>query len=386
MKAPPSKSMAHRLIIGAALAKGKSIIRGVEYSEDISATLDCAEVLGAKIERGDDHVTVDGTDFLSVNEAELDCRESGSTLRFFIPLCMTAGGRYTLRGSDRLIARPLSVYEKIAGENDIAFNKKDGCITLSGELSKKTFEVAGDVSSQFITGLAFALVRSGSGGEIKVIPPFESRPYVEMTVSALNKFGARITFADNCITIGGGALHPLNIEVEGDWSNAAFLDAHNLIGGSVEVTGLDTDSTQGDRAYRGYFEIMRHGAPVIDVSDTPDLAPILFAMAACLNGATFTGTKRLAAKESDRAAVMAEELSKFGVTLDVKENSVTVPKSVLHAPTEPISKHNDHRVVMACSTLLTLTGGEIEGCEDVRKSYPSYFETIKKLGAKVKLI
>lgn len=393
VKAPPSKSAAHRLIISAALAGGVSEIRGVEYSEDILATLDCAEALGAKIVRGDDFVVIDGREFLSVDAGAdgklvLNCRESGSTLRFFIPLAMLTGVCVEFLGSERLMARPLGVYEKLARENSIEFDKKDGCITILGKLPNKELQVDGGVSSQFITGLMFALVRLGGGSAIHVIPPFESRPYVEMTVGTLRQFGARIEFSGNDIIIDEGqSLHTWSGDVEGDFSNAAFLDAYNLIGGDVTVTGLPANSAQGDAAYRAFFHRLKNGTPTIDLSDTPDLAPILIALAACLHGATFTGTHRLAAKESDRGAVMAEELRKFGVQITVGEDTITVPRcGVLHAPTSPIAKHNDHRIVMALSTLLTLTGGEIHGCEDVKKSFPSYFDTIKKLGARFTLM
>ena len=383
VKAPPSKSAAHRLIIAAALAGGISEIHGVEYSEDIKATLDCVTALGANVERDADSVKIDGRRFLSVDEAILECRESGSTLRFFIPLAMLTGVRVEFHGSERLMARPLDVYEKLAQENSIKFDKKDGCITVLGKLPNKRYVVGGGISSQFISGLLFALVRLGGGGGIHITPPFESRPYVEMTVEALRRFGARIDFSGNDIAVvDGGHLHTWSGEVEGDFSNAAFLDAFNLIGGDVTVTGLPGISAQGDAAYMKFFRELQNGVPTIDLSDTPDLAPILIAMAACLHGATFTGTRRLAAKESDRGAVMALEMHRFGVDIAVGENSITVPRGTLHAPTSPIEKHNDHRIVMAMSTLLTLTGGEILGCEDVKKSFPSYFETIKKLGAR----
>ena len=386
VKAPPSKSAAHRLIISAALAGGQSEIRGIEYSEDILATLDCAEALGAKIERGADYVKIDGSSFLSVDGADtavLDCRESGSTLRFFIPIAMLTGKRVEFRGSERLMSRPLGVYEKLAAENSITFEKKDDCITILGKLPNKKYEIDGSVSSQFISGLLFALVRLGGGGEIHVIPPFESRPYVEMTVGALRLFGAKIEFSGNDIIIAEGQKFTAwSGEVEGDFSNAAFLDAYNLIGGDVNVTGLPERSAQGDAAYREFFRQLRDGTPTIDLSDTPDLAPILIAMAACMRGATFTGTRRLAVKESDRGAVMAEEMRKFGVELVLSDNSITVPGGKLRTPTSPIARHNDHRIVMAAATLLTLTGGELYGCEDVKKSFPSYFESIKKLGAK----
>ncbi len=382
VKAPPSKSMAHRLVIAAALSGGHVKINGVEYSEDIKATLDCTEVLGARVSRGDDFVEIDGGGFLSCVRGPLDCHESGSTLRFFIPLAMLTGQTVELCGSRRLLERPLGVYEKLARERSGQLERVGDSILVSGRLDAGEYEIDGSVSSQFISGLLFALCRIG-GGVIRVTPPFESRPYVEMTVGALSVFGAAIDFEGNELRVRSGIpCGPgRELTVEGDWSNAAFLDVYNLLGGSVTVTGLDENSAQGDRAYREHFRSIVGGTPTIDITDTPDLAPILFALAAAKNGAVFTGTRRLAAKESDRAAVMAHELSKFGARVEVGENTVKVMGGTLHAPVCPIERHNDHRVVMAASTLLTLTGGVLDGCEDVKKSFPSYFEKIRRLGA-----
>ena len=228
VKAPPSKSAAHRLLIAASLAEGESVIAGVEYSEDISATLDCAEALGAEIERCGSTVKIDGTRFLSEVKGVLDCRESGSTLRFFIPLAMLTGETVTFTGSERLLARPLDVYERIAAENSITFVKKGGCITVLGKLPKKKFAVDGSISSQFVTGLMFALARLG-GGEIHVLPPFESRPYAEMTAAALGLFGADIKFRGNDITLTEGQrLRPWSGEVEGDFSNAEHIQIRSV--------------------------------------------------------------------------------------------------------------------------------------------------------------
>ncbi len=385
VKAPPSKSMAHRLIIASSLSGGESEIFGIEYSDDIEATLDCAEALGAAVSRREGSVKISGAEFLRAVRSPLCCRESGSTLRFFIPLAMMTGQRVTLCGSDRLMARPLSVYAEIANENSILFDKKGNCITVLGKLPNKKYTIDGSISSQFITGLLFALSSMG-GGEVHVIPPFESRPYVELTAAALRLFGAETDVSGCDVFVRtGGLMHAWSGEVEGDFSNAAFLDAFNLLGGDVRVLGLPESSAQGDAAYREYFRQLSGGTPKIDLADTPDLAPILFALAACMHGAVFTGTRRLAAKESDRGAAMAEELLKFGVRVTLGENEISVPGGGIKAPGCPIFGHGDHRVVMACSTLLTLTGGELVGCEAVNKSYPSYFGAVGSLGAKVKI-
>ena len=177
---------------------------------------------------------------------------------------------------------------------------------------------------------------------------------------------------------------PSDVTVEGDYSNAAFLDGFNLIGGEVNVQGLNENSLQGDKVYRELFDMLDEGSPEISIEDCPDLAPILFTLACMKNGATFAGTRRLKIKESDRAEVMAEELRKFGAEICVMENSVRVSSGNLHAPSEMLRGHNDHRVVMSLAVIASVFGGVIDGCEAVKKSYPAFFEDIEKLGIKFK--
>lgn len=385
VKAPPSKSMAHRLLICAALNQGESVITGVEYSEDILATLDCLKAFGTDIKTCGDAVTVNSMNFLKAASPHLNARESGSTLRFLLPFAWLCGGEAVIEASGRLLERPLDVYEDIAKEYGFKLKKTD-VLTTSGTLKSGHYTVRGDISSQFISGLAFALSCIPHESTITITEPFESRPYVEMTVAALKLFGKAITFTDNSINISGGnSGKPVScrIAVEGDWSNGAFLDVFNFLGGNVCVKLLNDDSLQGDKIYREYFKKLDNGTPTLDLSDCPDLAPVLIALAVAKSGARFRGTRRLSAKESDRGKAMAQELLKFGVTLDLGENEITVPNGKISAPNAILSGHNDHRIVMALSTLLTVTGGEIDGVEAVSKSFPSYFETIKKLGARV---
>jgi 3-phosphoshikimate 1-carboxyvinyltransferase len=224
--------------------------------------------------------------------------------------------------------------------------------------------------------------------EITITPPFESRSYIDLTCLALKQFGVAAEFSDELtITVKGNQRYQASdVSVEGDYSGAAFCDAFNLLSGSVNVTGLIENSLQGDRVYKElYKELLKHDAS-IDVSNCPDLAPILFALAAALNGAEFTGTKRLKIKESDRAVAMKVELEKFGADVEIYENSVTVKKCTLHKPNQMLFGHNDHRIVMALSVLLSITGGEIEGAESVTKSFPDFFLKLKSLGINIKEI
>ena len=388
MEAPPSKSIAHRLLIGAGLAKGESIIEGISSSEDMKATLDCLSAIGAKYEINGNKVTITGADIRNIPEnAVLRCRESGSTLRFFIPICLLDGKTFTFTGSEKLLSRPLSVYEEIFKKQGIYFEASADKITLGGKLQSGTYRIKGNISSQFITGLLFVLPLMKEDSTIQLIPPVESLSYINLTVEALETFGIKIEWQDEKTLFikGGQSYKPVSAKVEGDYSNAAFFEALNILGSEIEMTGLNPNSLQGDKIYEKNFALLGKGTPTINISDCPDLGPILFAVAAVKGGGVFTGTKRLKIKESDRASAMAEELSKFGVAVTVHEDSVVIYPHDFHAPTEVLCGHNDHRIVMSCAVLATLTGGKIEGAEASRKSLPDFFERLQKLGFEVTL-
>ena len=385
VQAPPSKSFAHRLIISAAIA-GDSRVRNLSGSEDILATLDCVEALfGAEYRKEGSDIVFFSSDVKGSAKGALLCRESGSTIRFFVPLCLVKDTECVLYGSEKLLSRPMSVYEDICREQGLVFSHEGDHIRVCGPLRAGKFTVPGNISSQFISGLMFVLPLLSGDSEICIIPPVDSKPYIDITMKALERFGVKTEWKDSCtIYVKGGQVYtPSDEEVEGDYSNAAFLDALTLVGGGVEVTGLREDSAQGDKAYIEQFKAICDGTPEIDISDCPDLAPILMSMAAVKNGVRLTGTARLKIKESDRGAVMAEELAKFGVPVTVGEDDIIVEGGHFRAPTEALCGHNDHRVVMSMAVLCTLTGGEIIGAEACRKSYPDFFEVIKKLGIEV---
>lgn len=385
--APPSKSMAHRLLICAGLAKGESVVSGIAPSEDVLATIDCLRAIGARCEYDGDTVHVTGVDATELTtDAILPCRECGSTLRFFIPLALLSEKNVTLTGSARLLARPQSVYEDICREKNLYFENNGERITVCGPLQSGIYELAGDVSSQFISGLLFALPLLEGDSEIRIKGPLESRPYLDLTVEALARFGVSVEWKeDRLISIRGGQRYaPRQGAVEGDYSNAAFFEALNYVGGDVTVDGLCPDSLQGDRVYAEAFRALAAGNATVDLSSCPDLGPVLFAVAAELHGGTFTGTRRLRIKESDRAAAMASELLRLGAEVEVEENRVRVLKRKLHAPTEPLDGHNDHRIVMSLSVLLTKYGGAINGAEAVAKSMPDFFPHLEQLGVKIK--
>ena len=432
VSAPPSKSMAHRLLICAGLAEGESIVRGVQKSEDVSATLDCLEALGAKytyinnvvkitgIGTPDGHKESGTNTSVSARHSKeipvLPCRECGSTLRFMIPIAMLYDRETIFTGSKKLLSRPLNVYEDICRERRLLFEMQEGRLSVHGVLPPGLYRIPGNISSQFISGLLFTLPLLKGNSRIELTTPLESRSYIDMTIAALKSFGVNVSRPDELTIIITGGQHykSCDITVEGDYSNAAFLTALGLVDpdnifqydcssnfvadnavnandiydidsliSSVSVTGLNPASLQGDRIYGKLFNHIRKEKGPVDISDCPDLGPVLFAVAALFHGGTFTGTRRLKIKESDRAAAMQQELSKFGINVDVFEDSVVVHDNNLKAPAQILDGHNDHRIVMALAVLLTVTGGTIRGAEAVNKSFPDFFEVLRTLGVEL---
>lgn len=389
VSAPPSKSMAHRLLICAGLSDGECIVHGISDSEDMLATMDCLRTLGVQFEKEEDTVRVSGIDIRKAAALEkLNCRESGSTLRFFVPIALLTGKETVLAGSRRLMERPLSVYEELFSQRGITLQKTEREIRTRGSLRYGSFEMDGNVSSQFVTGLLLALPLLKGDSRIVLRPPVESRSYIDMTLSALRMFGVEAGWQEeNVLYIKGNQrYHAEEVFVEGDYSNAAFFELLNLLGGQVKIENLREDSLQGDRVYEELLEALKRPDAELDLSDCPDLGPVLFAAAATGCGGKFTGTRRLKIKESNRGEAMAEELRKFGVTTEVLENEVIVGRQGLREPKEVLNGHNDHRIVMSEAVLLTQTGGVIDGAEAVSKSFPDFFEKLASLGIEVERI
>lgn len=386
VSAPPSKSFAHRYLIGSVLSRGKCVIKNIADSDDISATLSCIEQLGGSVTKDGNTVTVIPTNEKQIENRVFDCKESGSTLRFFIPVVLATGAKNcTFSGSERLLARGIKEYEKLFENSDVTIKSAEKSIEVNGTLSAGNYEISGEVSSQYTTGMLFALSVLSGKSTLKITGNAESRAYVDMTIKVLKDFGADIAEPEkNFFEINGkGRLSPGEFTVEGDWSNAAFLIALSRLLGTISVSGLNENSVQGDRFSSVAFDALDGENAEIDLKDCPDLAPILFAYAAYKNGGRFTNTRRLRVKESDRANVMAEELKKFGANVKVYENSVEIEKTQLKPPIVPLCGHNDHRIVMALSVLAAVFGAEIDGAEAVNKSYPDFFRVIKKAGVNV---
>jgi len=382
--APPSKSMAHRMLICAALAEGESLVQPIELSEDILATMDGLRALGAGIVQEGDALRVTGCRPAEAESGVIPCRESGSTLRFLLPLCLLSGKEMTLTGSERLLSRPLDVYETLCAERGFSLERTAEGIRVRGKLTPGEYTVRGDLSSQFLTGLLYALSLLDGESEIRILPPIESEPYLEMTLEALAEAGvpAKRPEKERLVIPGGQRFRAGQKTVEGDWSNAAFFEALRQAGNDLRITGLREDSLQGDKVCREYFRRIREGGACVDVTDCPDLAPVLMAFAAMCGGARLEGTRRLRFKESDRGQAMAEELAKFGVAVTIGENAIEVGGG-LKAPMEILQGHNDHRIVMSLAVLCTRTGGTVDGAEAVRKSFPGFWDAMRMLGARV---
>ena len=371
---PPSKSQAHRLLIAAALADGESRIEHLADSQDIQATRRCMAALKAP---GED---------LPV----LDCGESGSTLRFLIPvaLALRGGGRFTGRG--RLMERPQKPYFDLFDEKGIAYRQEDGVLTVQGRLTPGTFALPGDVSSQFVTGLLYALPLLEGDSRITLTTPLESRGYVDMTLEALERFGIRAECPDGrTLRVPGGQTYrPCRAAVESDYSQAAFYYAANGLGGQVEILGLNPRSAQGDRCIVPYhMQLCGPGEAELDVSQCPDLVPPLAAHAALRQGITrIVNAARLRIKESDRLTAVTQVLTALGADVVEGADRLTItgqPEGLAGGVT--VDSHNDHRIAMMAAIAATRCRRSvtIAGAECVAKSYPDFWKDYKSLGGDI---
>ena len=404
LAAPPSKSMAHRAVLCAALADGESRLTGLAHSQDIDATLAAAAALGAQVEAGESWARIAGAAPLQAPAAPVDCCESGSTLRFLIPLAALTGRPVAFTGRGRLMQRPQSVYQELFASQGLRFEQEGDTLTVAGPLRPGCFSLAGDVSSQFISGLLFALPLLDGDSRLCLKPPVESRSYIEMTRAAQSRFGVASAWLDEYTLAvpGGQAYRPRDMAIEGDWSQAAFPAALGVLAGDVTVTGLEPGTLQGDavildilRRCGGWAEPVPGGVRFqksalhgtkIDLADCPDLGPILMALGLLCEGETvIANAGRLRLKESDRIAAMEQELRKLGGRIESDGGTVTVRRSALHAPAGPLWGHNDHRVVMSLTVLAAAAGlpVQIDGAEAVAKSWPGFFAAVRQLGVEV---
>ena len=392
---PGSKSLSNRALLLSALSSGSKVLKNLLKSDDTDRMIEALSALGVTAERHEDlSCRVERDLSQPLRSCDLFLGNAGTAMRPLTAVLAADGneGHYVLTGEPRMYERPIKPLTDAltALGASIKFLGKEGFppLEINGrKLHGGTVTIDGTVSSQFITGLLFALPFLPGDSVLRLIPPVESRSYLNLTIAALADAGIRPEMPDEntFVVSGNSAYQPEKAVVEGDYSNAAFFLGLNCIGGSVTVTGLRSESLQGDRVCEEYLPRLQAGAETLDISDCPDLAPVFFAVAALCHGATFTGTRRLRFKESDRGAAMAAELARFGIMLDLGENRITVPNGIPHAPDAPLSSHNDHRIAMALSLLCSRTGGEILGAEAVRKSFPDYWDRLRSLGIPVTL-
>lgn len=383
--APPSKSYAHRMLLAAFLNGKRTVVDNIDLSNDILATIGCIRALGGKVNVEMNRAIIsDNKD--NTHCDVLPCGESGSTLRFMIPVALALSGCAEFTGTAKLFSRGIGEYEKIFAEQGIEYELGDSYLRVKGRIKSGTFTIDGATSSQYITGLLFALPLLEGDSKIAITPPVQSRPYIVITLDVLRKAGIKATLSDNTISIPGGQHFNLpDCKVEGDWSNAAFLEFFNHIGGNVTVEGLNPDSLQGDKIFRQHFNSLESGFCTIDIGNCIDLGPVLFTMAAIKHGARFVNTARLRIKESDRITDIVSELEKIGSHAIIDSNSVVIepaPQATLEALEGreiTFCSHNDHRLAMSLTALASIFGGSIDGCEAVAKSFPGFFDQIKDL-------
>ena len=373
----PSKSQAHRYLICAAFADAPTQFVCPETNRDIEATADCLVALGARILRTDSGYTVFPVSKVPEN-AVLPCGESGSTLRFLLPVAGALGVDATFQLAGRLPQRPLSpLWEEMERMSCTLTRPTPDTVRCTGKLNSGRYTIDGGVSSQYITGLLLALSLLDSPGELVITGKIESQPYIRMTKDAIVRFGGDPEHP------GVKKLHsPGHLRVEGDWSNGAFFLAANALGSELTIRGLNQESPQGDRAIVDILPRLEVGSPEISAADIPDLVPILAVTAACKHGAVFRDIRRLRLKESDRVASVIAMITALGGKAEAAENTLTVHGTGLTGGT--VDAMNDHRIAMSAAIAATACRENVTilGAQCVEKSYPKFFAEYARLGGK----
>lgn len=401
---PPSKSMAHRAIICASLARGRSVIQNIEYSQDIEATIEAMKALGTLIIKHDDSLEIDGTTTFIRHQYEIDCKESGSTLRFMIPISIVLDSNVHFIGEGRLGKRPLDVYYHIFEQQDISYLYRENVLDLyiRGQLRPGVFEIPGDVSSQFISGLLFALPLMNGDSKIKIISPLQSKGYVDLTLQMLRQFGIYVINQEyqEFLIPGNQKYKPCEYKVEGDFSQAAFYMVAGALGNQVMMEGLNLDSKQGDKEAidilermgakliskdNGYqIEASNLSATTIDGSQCPDIIPVIALSCAVANGTSLIqNVGRLRIKECDRLQATIEVINQLGGKAKIDHECMVI-EGVKHLQGGNVSSYHDHRMAMMEAIASTLCQQDviIDDKECVQKSYPSFWEHFQSLGGK----
>lgn len=379
---PASKSISHRALICAALAKGRSEIKNLLDCADTKATINILNAFGAKITKEGDITVVEGIQKPS-ETAIADCFESGSTLRFLIPVAAALGCEAEFHGRAKLPERPITPYFTELAKNGIIFKTKTIPYQISGHLQAGDYSLAGDISSQFISGLLFALPLLNGDSRIIITSPLQSKPYVDITISELNKFGVEIEETDYGYFVKGNQSYtPQNTAIEADMSQAAFFVVANALGSEITIEGLNMNSLQGDKAIIDIVKNADGNAFDVDASQIPDLVPILTVLAAFSKGTShIINCGRLRLKECDRLAVTAAELNKLGARVTENSDSLVI-EGVDKIHGGICDSHVDHRIPMSLAIASTRSTESvtINGAECVSKSYPNFFEDFISLG------
>ncbi len=403
-----SKSDGHRALIAAALADGETVLFMEGWSADMDATTRCLESLGAEVVKEPSGILVVPVEKDTGQDVILDCGESGSTLRFLLPVAGALGKHALFEGQGRLPERPIGILLEEMEQHGCKASSNKLPVELEGKLTSGRYTMPGNISSQFITGLLFALPLLEGNSQIQLTTKIESKGYIDMTLRTLKQFGVQVEEIENGYQICGGQKYrsPRMLLVEGDWSNAAFWLTAGAIRGRITCQGLDLQSTQGDKEILSILE--RFGAETkvianevtvlakemkgcrIDASQIPDLVPVLCIAAAAAEGKTeIYHAGRLRIKESDRLAAMADCLQKIGVAVEEKPDGLLITGGCNPPEGEVrIDAYGDHRIVMAMAIAAVSLGIEIviEGAEAVNKSYPSFFAELTKLGGVVDVL
>ena len=397
---PPSKSVLHRYIIASSLAKGVSKIENISFSEDIIATIEAMKKLGANIEQKENYLLIDGSDtFKNLNEnIEIDCNESGSTLRFLFPLSIVEENKVLFKGRGKLFKRPMTPYfQNFEKYNIKHFYINENEILLEGKLKAGIYEIDGNISSQFITGLLFSLPLLDGKSKIIINGKLESSNYIDISLDCLSKFGIKIinNSYQEFIIEGNQSYRAGNYRTEADYSQAAFFLVANAIGSNIKINDLSEDSLQGDKKIIDYIsEIDNWNSKdtlVLDGSETPDIIPIL-SLKAAVSGKKIeiVNVERLRIKESDRLKATVEELSKLNFDLIEKKDSILINSREnfevnKNEKVVSLSAHSDHRIAMMIAIAATCYDGEIllDNLDCVKKSYPNFWEVFLSLGGKI---
>lgn len=397
---PPSKSLAHRAIICAGLADGRSTVHNIQYSDDIKATIQGLRSMGAEITEENESVVIDGVG-LNVQESRttsdsirtIDCNESGSTLRFLVPIATLFDGKTRFTGRGKLGQRPLTPYEDLFNAQELLYEAADTDsldLTVEGNLLPETVELRGDISSQFITGLLMTLPFLNGNSQIKVTTPLESKGYIDLTLDVFNTFGLTIHVEEDGQLYkipGNQSIQAVDYTVEGDYSQAAFFLSANALGNKVAVSGLNAGSLQGDKAILSILDTLKQGTDrVIDGSQCPDIIPVAALVAALSEGKTrIQNLERLRIKESDRLEATQKELEAIGADIQIENNDLVINgvKSLKGGAT--VWSHKDHRMAMMLGIASTRCKEPIiiKDTECVAKSYPDFWDVFKTLGGTI---